>query len=172
MHFFACLLRQENSIKCTTFFDTYFSIDRFSVSNCTRRSLLPDIIPAARCCSDIWQVGGSAGLLNADNRNKGATGFRQLQEYGSGLDCGISYAAMLLISCTIRSCSCSSSSKRKTCIKTFSVNPSDFAKSAGDTFRCFISENTISFAMATPPFYIPDCVFSGEPLFSLSSKSL
>ncbi|MBP3855881.1 MAG: hypothetical protein IK990_09765 [Ruminiclostridium sp.] len=77
----------------------------------------------------------------------------------------LGYLAMEFINCTIRSCSCSSSSKRRTCIKTFSVKPSDFAKSAGDTLRCFISENTISFAMVTPPFYIPDCIF-GENIFS------
>ena len=68
----------------------------------------------------------------------------------------LGYLAMEFINCTMRSCSCSSSSKRRTCIKTFSVKPSDFAKSAGDTFKCFISENTISFAMTTPPSYVPE----------------
>ena len=74
MHFFACLLTREIFIKCTTFFDTYFSIDRFSAGYCTRRSLLPDNIPATRCVSDLRQCGGSAGLSNADNRNKGQRG--------------------------------------------------------------------------------------------------
>ena len=165
MHFFACLLRQENSIKCTTFYDTVFSIDRFSASNCTRHSMLPLDIPAARCCSDIWQVGGSAGLLNANNRNKGATGFRQPKECRSGLDYGISYAAMLFISCTIRSCSCSSSSKRRTCIRTFSVKPSAFASFAGDTFLNLSSVNMISLAMAISPFYVPE-QFYWEKIFS------
>ncbi|MBQ9622112.1 MAG: hypothetical protein IJR39_02075 [Treponema sp.] len=68
----------------------------------------------------------------------------------------LGYLAMEFINCTMRSCSCSSSSNLKTCIKTFSVKPSDFAKSAGDTFRCFISENTISLAMAISPFHVPE----------------
>ena len=64
-----------------------------------------------------------------------------------------SYRAMLFINCTMRSCSCSSNSNRRTCIKTFSVSPSAFASLAGDTFLYFISENTISLAMSFPPFY-------------------
>ena len=64
-----------------------------------------------------------------------------------------SYRAMLFINCTMRSCSRSSSSKRRTCIKTFSVRPSAFASLAGDTFLDLSSENTISLAMAFPPFY-------------------
>ena len=115
-------------------------------------------IPAARCYSDIWQVGVSAGLLNANNRNKGATGFRQPKECRSGLNCGISYAAMLFINCTIRSCSVSSSSNLNTCIRTFSVKPSAFASFAGETFLNLSSENTISLAMAFPPFRSPDLI--------------
>ena len=70
----------------------------------------------------------------------------------------LGYLAMEFINCTIRSCSCSSSSKRKTCIKTFSVSPSAFASLAGDTFLNLSSENTISLAMAFPPFRSPDFI--------------
>ena len=134
--------------------------------------MLPLDIPAARCYSDIWQVCGSAGLLNTDNRNKGATGFRQPKECRSGLDCGISYAAMLFISCTMRSCSVSSSSKRSTCIRTFSVKPSAFASFAGDTFLNLSSENTISLAMAISPFHVSKHFLWDKMFLSLSSISI
>ena len=172
MHFFACLLRQELFKKCTTFFDTYFSVDRFSASNCKRRSMLPLDIPAARCCSYLRQGGGAAVLPNADNRNKGVTVFRRPQECSSGLDCGISYAAMLLISCTMRSCSVSSSSNLNTCIKTFSVRPSAFASLAGDTFLNLSSENTISLAIAISPFHVSKHFLWNKMFLSLSSISI
>ena len=92
-------------------------------------------------------------------------GFQKTSRVQQRGDCGISYAAMLLISWTIRSCSCSSSSKRRTCIKTFSVKPSAFASFAGDTFLNLSSENTISLAMAISPFYVPE-QFYWENIFS------
>ena len=83
-----------------------------------------------------------------------------------------SYRAMLFINCTMRSCSCSSSSKRKTCIKTFSVSPNALASLAGVTFLNLSSENTISLAMAISPFYVPEHFLWGKNFLSLSSKSL
>ena len=61
MHFFACLLRQENSIKCTTFFNTYFSIDRFSASNCTQLFRCPTIL---RRQGAVQASGRVAGLTD------------------------------------------------------------------------------------------------------------
>ena len=69
-------------------------------------------------------------------------------------DLAQNYRAMLFINCTMRSCSRSSSSKRRTCIKTFSVRPSAFASLAGDTFLNLSSVNMISLAMAISPFHV------------------
>ena len=100
----------------------------------------------------------TAGLSDFRTRITGTVGngFRQLQWNSVELGCGSSYAAMLLISCTMRSCSVSSSSKRNTCIKTFSVKPSAFASFAGVTFLNLSSVNTISLAMAISPFHVPE----------------